>query len=477
VRDLKNIYRGTLGKASEHALKYLESLDARPVGATATLAELRSRLNRPLTPEGIPAEQVIDELAADADDGILASAGGRFFGWVLGGSVPAALAADWLTSAWDQNAGLYVISPAAAVVEEVCGAWLKDLFGLPQEASFALVTGCQMAHFTALAAARNSVLARAGWDVEKKGLFSAPPIRILATDQKHSTVMRAIRLLGLGTDCLTDLHTGADCRLGVEELRRGLESARGAPTIVILQAGDVNTGAYDPFAELIPLAHSAGAWVHVDGAFGLWGTASPNYRKYLQGVELADSWATDGHKWLNVPYDCGYAFVADPLPHKAAMTAVASYLAHTDVARDEMDWNPDSSRRARGFATYAAIRQLGRQGIADLVERCCRHAHTLVTRIGALEGAEMIWKPIINQGLVRFLDPRPGASPADHDRRTEAVTAAIVASGEAFFSGTTWRGMRCIRVSVSSWQTDEADVERVVRAVEQAIHSVGEPKN
>jgi glutamate/tyrosine decarboxylase-like PLP-dependent enzyme len=474
MHDYQKIYRGVLGKAGEHALKYLESLDERAVGATASLAELRGRLNKPLGDEGLPAEQVIDELAADADGGILASAGGRFFGWVLGGSVPAALAADWLTSAWDQNAGLYVISPAAAVVEEVCGAWLKKLFGLPEEASFALVTGCQMAHFTALAAARNSMLSRAGWDVEKQGLFGAPPIRILATEQKHSTVTRAIRLLGLGTDCLTDLHTGPDCRLGAEELRRGLENVRGGPVIVILQAGDVNTGAYDPFEELIPIAHAAGAWLHVDGAFGLWGAASPQYRGYLKGVELADSWATDGHKWLNVPYDCGYAFVADPRAHKAAMTANASYLAHTDAARDEMDWNPDSSRRARGFATYAAIRQLGLRGIAALVEDCCRHAHDLVTRIGALEGAEMIWEPIINQGLVRFLDPRPGASAADHDRRTEAVTAAILSSGEALFSGTTWRGMRCIRVSVSSWQTDAADVERVVQAVERAIRSVEE---
>ncbi len=291
-------YRPALDRAFRHALSHLESLDRAPVSASATLPELRQRLARPLADAGADPAQVIDELVADVQGGVVGSAGGRFFAWVVGGSVPAALAADWLTSAWDQNPALYASGPAEAVMEEVCGQWLKDLWGLPAPASFALVTGCQMAHVTSLAAARHAVLSRQGWDVERQGLAGAPQIRILSSRERHGSTERAVRFLGLGTECVVDLPVDAQGRLEAETLLPALRAREGGPTIVLLQAGDLNIGAYDPFAELIPLAHAYGAWVHVDGAFGLWAAASPAYRHLLKGVEEADSWATDGHKWL-----------------------------------------------------------------------------------------------------------------------------------------------------------------------------------
>lgn len=469
MQKTESAVREILQTALDHATSYLESLDGRSVAATADLQTLRRQLNKPLTDSGIPAEQVINELVHDAEGGLLGSAGGRFFGWVVGGSVPAALAADWLVSAWDQNAALYATAPAAAVVEEVAGRWLKEILGLPMRVSFALVSGCQMAHVTCLAAARHALLARQGWDVEQRGLYGAPPIRILSTCERHGTIERALRLLGLGHGQVVDLPSDAQARLQPHVLEQALSGDASAPTIVLLQAGDVNTGTCDPFQTLIPVAKQYGAWVHVDGAFGLWAAASPRYRHLVEGVANADSWATDGHKWLNVPYDCGYAFVADADSHRASMSHRAPYLTHDADARDEMEWNPEWSRRARGFPTYAALRQLGRQGVAELVERCCRHAHSIVIGIGSLPGAEVVWEPTINQGLVRFLDPRPGAAEKDHDRRTEEVIAAILATGEAFFGGTTWRGRRAMRVSVSCWQTSDHDVERVVSAVARVL--------
>lgn len=461
--------RATLERAAQLALTYLAGLDTAPVAPTTPLAELRRRFGRPLPEAGVDPVTVIEELARDAAGGLLGTAGGRFYGWVIGGGLPAAVGADWLTSAWDQNAGLYAAGPAAAVVEEVCGDWLKDLLGLPSTASFALVTGCQMAHVTCLAAARHALLARAGWDVNRDGLAGGPAIRMLTSDAVHGTTVRAARLLGLGTANITVLPTDADSRLTPAALGSALARDAGRPTIVVLQAGDVNTGAFDPFPELIARAHEAGAWVHVDGAMGLWCNATPRLRHLLTGVAQADSWATDGHKWLNVPYDSGYAFVAHPEHHRAGMEHRASYLVHAEDVRDQLDWTPEHSRRARGFATYAALRELGRAGIAELVERNSRQAGELVTRIGALPHARAVAVSEMNQGLVRFHDPKAGASEADHDRRTDAVMAAINATGEAYFTGTTWRGMRCMRVSVSCWRTTPADVDRAVAAAAAAL--------
>ncbi|UFZ07063.1 aminotransferase class V-fold PLP-dependent enzyme [Bradyrhizobium ontarionense] len=461
-------WTGTLQLALDHALDHLSGSDARPVGATASLDELRARLGRALTDEGVPPHDVIDELVRDVEGGILNSTGGRFFGWVIGGTLPAALAADWLVSAWDQNAAIHACGPAEAVIEEVAGTWLKQLFGLPNTASFAFVTGTQMAHVTCLGAARHRLLARAGWDVEDSGLFGAPAIRVLTSSERHGSVERALRVLGLGRRSVRSLPCNDDGQLAPSTLAHALADST-QPTIVILQAGDLNIGAFDPFAELIPIARKHDAWVHVDGAFGLWAAASPRYRHLLRGVELADSWTNDGHKWLNTPFDCGYAFVADPKAHRGAFSHRTSYTMFVDGARDQIDWTPEWSRRGRAVPTYAAIRQLGRNGIADLVERCCGHAHALVTRIGRLPGASVVREPTINQGLVRFLDPHPGATDMDHDRRTDAVIAAICASGEAFFGGTTWRGRRCMRVSVCNWQTCEADIDRAVAAAGRVL--------
>lgn len=466
---MESPFRAPLTCALAHALDYLVDLERAPVGATASLDELRGRLARPLEEDGCAAEQVVDELVADTAGGIVGSAGGRFFGWVIGGTVPAALAGDWLTATWDQNAASYACGPAEAVIEEVAGGWLKELLGLPMSASVAFTTGSQLAHLTCLAAARHDLLARLGWDVEQDGLVGAPRIRVLTSSEYHGSIDRAIRFLGLGQSAIETLPVDAEGRLTPASLAEAFAIGGDVPTIVVLQAGDLNVGAFDPFADLIEVAHRHGAWVHVDGAFGLWAATSPKYRHFLAGVEAADSWVTDGHKWLNVPYDCGYAFVHHPDAHRAAMTFHASYLQRSEAVREPKDWNPEWSRRGRGVATYAAIRQLGRGGIAALIERCCRHASVLVDGIGALSGAELLWAPRLNQGLVRFRDPRPNATAADHDRWTDAVIAHVVAGGEAFFTGTTWRGVRAMRVSVCNWQTSESDVERSIAAVKAVL--------
>lgn len=462
-------FRSALNIAFNQGIAHLEHLDETSVAATADAATLRAQLDKPLANEGMPAQQVIAELARDVQGGLLGSAGGRFFGWVIGGALPAAVAADWLTSTWQQNAGLYACAPAAAIVEETVGRWLKEILGLPEQASFALVTGCQMAHVTCLAAARHALLKKHGWDQETQGLYGAPPIRILTSNARHGSFERAVRLLGFGTSHIRLLESDDQARLLPDALENELRSDPDGPTLLLLQAGDINIGAYDSFETLIPIAKRYGAWVHIDGAFGLWAGASPKLRHLAKGVEAADSWATDGHKWLNVPFDSGFAFVADPESHRASLSHRAVYLTHVADARDQMDWNPEWSRRARAFPAYAALRQLGRDGVADLIERCCRHAFSIVTGIGKLRGAEVLWEPTINQGLVRFLDQRPGATQEDHDRRTDEVIAKILKTGEAFFGGTTWRGRRAMRVSVCNWQTSDADVQRVIRAVASVL--------
>jgi aromatic-L-amino-acid decarboxylase len=367
-----------------------------------------------------------------------------------------------MCSAWDQNAVLASTSPAGAVLEEVAGRFLLDALRLPADASYAFVTGCQMAHTTALAAARHAVLEQKGWDVEAKGLQGAPVIRVLANAHHHSSVTRALRLLGLGSDCIVPLGGGGPGCVAPEALRAALAEAPDAPTILILNAGDLNIGACDDFATLCPIAHAAGAWVHVDGAFGLWANASPRLSALVSGVELADSWATDGHKWLNTPYDCGMAITRHASAHSAAMRMTAAYLTSGGSVRDPMDFTPEWSRRARAIPALAALMELGRDGLAAMIERCCDHAAAIYDGIAELEGATGIARPTMNQGLIRF-DSKDGANISD------AVIASINASGEAFLSGGSWNGARVMRISVCGWNTNADDVARTVAAARHAL--------
>jgi glutamate/tyrosine decarboxylase-like PLP-dependent enzyme len=442
--DLRELFELTAAIAAD----FYETLPDRPVYPRATVAELHAALSAPLPEHGLPARTVIAELAAAADPGIVAEASGRYFGFVIGGAVPASIAADWLTSTWDQNAGIFAGGPSASVVEQAAGAWLIELLRLPQHASFGFVTGAQMANFTALAAARHHVLAHAGWDVERDGLQGAPKIRVVVGAKRHGTIDRALRMLGLGAP--TDVvPVDVEGRMLAGDLRLGDE-----PTIVCAQAGEVNTGASDRFPEIADARDTApNAWLHVDGAFGLWAAATDSLRHHVDGAERADSWATDAHKWLNVPYDSGLVFTAQPESHSAAFSARAAYLIVDDDKREQVDWNPEHSRRARGFAVYAAIRSLGRTGIAELVERTCAHAKTFAARLEVI-GAEVLNSVELNQVLFRFAD----------DARTEAVLAAVQESGEAWMSGTVWDGRPAIRISVSNWQTSEDDVERTLAA-------------
>jgi len=447
--------RDLLRETADLAADFLESLPDRPVFPRVEVDELRARLGGPV-PEGpTDAREVVRELAAAGDAGAVAIAGGRYFGFVIGGAVPAALAADWLTSTWDQNAGLYVAGPAASVVEEVAGEWLAELLGLPRGVSFAFVTGTQMAHATALAAARNHVLAQAGWDVERDGLTGAPPIRVLAGEKTHSTLPRALRLIGLGTGSLVPVAADEQGRMRPDSLREALASADG-PAIVCAQAGEVNTGSSDPFEEIADTAEAAGAWLHVDGAFGLWAAASPRLAHLVAGAERADSWSTDGHKWLNVPYDSGIIFCAKPDAHRRAMSVQAEYLVQSGEGgpRDQVDWTPEFSRRARGFPVYAAIRSLGRSGIAELVERCCDLAQRFAAGIADVPSVEVLNDVVLNQVLFRF----------GSDEETAAKLAAVQRSGVAWMSGTAWAGRQAIRISVSNWQTTEDDVDGTVAA-------------
>jgi aromatic-L-amino-acid decarboxylase len=452
----------TLDIAFAEARNYLNSLDTRPVASRGTPDEIRLPLPAQFPERGMPANDVVRAIAAAAEPGLTGNAGGRFFAWVKGGALPSALAADIMCSAWDQNAVLASTSPAGAVLEQVAGRFLLDALRLPADASYAFVTGCQMAHATALAAARHGVLEQKGWDVEAKGLQGAPAIRVLANAHHHSSVTRALRLLGLGSDCIVPLGGGGPGLVGPEVLRAALAEAPDAPTIVILNAGDLNIGACDDFATLCPIAHAAGAWVHVDGAFGLWANASPRLSALVAGVERADSWATDGHKWLNTPYDCGMAITRHASAHIAAMRMTAAYLTNGGPVRDPMDFTPEWSRRARAIPALAALMELGRDGLAAMIERCCDHAAAMYDGISGLEGATGIARPTMNQGLVRF-DSKDGANISD------AVIAAINASGEAFLSGGIWNGARVMRISVCGWNTSTDDVARTLAAARNAL--------
>ncbi|MEA2652756.1 MAG: hypothetical protein QOI85_2477 [Chloroflexota bacterium] len=455
--------RALLRRTAELAIEFLDGLPDRPVMADVEVGELRRELVRDLPEEGEDALHVVEELARIGGRAAVAMAGPRYFGFVIGGSLPPALAADWLTSTWDQNAGLYVAGPAASVVEEAVGAWLLDLFGLPSTAGYGLVTGCQMAHFTCLAAARQAVLERAGWDVTARGLFGAPEIEVVVGAEAHSTLHTALQYLGLGRDRVRTVEVDGQGRLTTAGLEATLgDIPNGVPLIACLQAGNVNSGSFDPFREAIGLLRRReGAWVHVDGAFGLWAAASPALAGLVDGIGLADSWATDAHKWLNVPYDSGLAFVADARAQARAMAPPhAAYLEYGQE-RDEMSWVPEFSRRARGFTVYAALRTLGRAGVRDLIERCCTLARRMAQRLDAAPGVEILNDVVLNQVLVRFTPPGGG----DADAFTREVIRRVQEDGTLWLSGTTWHDMAAMRISVSNWSTTEADADRSVEAI------------
>ena len=457
--------RTLLGRTARLAAEYLESLPDRPVGPPVPVEELRAAFGGELPARGTDPEAVIERLAAIADRGLMASSGPRFFGFVVGGTLPAALAADWLTSAWDQNAGLYVLAPSAAVAEEVAGGWMRSLLGLPAHASVGFVTGCQQANFSGLAAARHALLERAGWDVESRGLYGAPEIEVVVGDEAHVTIHTALQTLGLGRERVRRVAVDGQGRMLPEALAAVLEATAGRPTLVCAQAGNVNTGAFDPLDAIAAQCRARGAWLHVDGAFGLWAGASPRLRPLVAGVEQADSWATDAHKWLNVPYDSGLVFCAHPDAHRAALSATAAYLVQTEGReRDPFEWSPEFSRRARGFPIWAALVSLGREGVAAMIEASCDHALRFAERLGARAGIEILNEVVLNQVLVRFAPPGGGDAGAT-DAFTREVVRRAQESGELWLSGTTWRGRAAMRISVSGWSTSDADVDRSVAAL------------
>ena len=456
-------YEVLLDHARRHAGEFLRSLPERHVGARATRDELLAALRVPLPDGGEDDLAVLEALAAQGERGAVACPGPRYFGFVIGGTLPVALAADWLTSTWDQNPGIYATSPVASVIEEVAREWLLELFDLPRQASAGFVTGCQMANFTCLAAARHGVLRRAGWNVEEDGLHGAPRINLVTSAESHVTVDVAMRYLGFGTRALLRVESDEQGRMRADRLRRLLENLSG-PTIVCAQAGNVNTGAVDPLREIAEIAHEHGAWLHVDGAFGLWARTSRALRHLADGVELADSWATDAHKWLNVPQDSGVAIVRHAEDHRAAMTTSAAYLVQTQgVERDAVDWVPEFSRRGRGIAVYAALRALGREGVEALVERCCARARQIAETLRAVPGVEILNDVVLNQVLVRF---------GDDDELTRRVIAGVQQDGTCWLGGTTWHEKAAMRVSVSNWSTTEEDAARSAEAIARVFSGI-----
>ncbi|MDQ4084570.1 MAG: aminotransferase class V-fold PLP-dependent enzyme [Actinomycetota bacterium] len=452
-----------LHQTAEEVAGYRAGLSERPVAPSADPAVLRDRFGSgALAADPTPSGEVLQQLVDAATDGLMASAGPRFFGFVIGGALPAATAADMLAAGWDQCAFNAVLSPAAAAAEEVAGGWLKHLLGIPDSASVGFVTGAQEANTVGLAAGRHHVLAEAGWDAERDGLAGAPPVRVVAGAERHATIDRSLRLLGLGTACLEEVSADDNGAIDVADLERVLARRPHTATIVCLQAGNVNTGACDNLATGCDLAHRHGAWVHVDGAFGLWAAASPATAHLVAGRERADSWGCDGHKWLNLPYDSGFVFCARPKVHAAAASYTASYLVGSGGPTPGLaDLTLASSRRARGFATWAGLRELGRDGVADLVDRLCRLARRFAGQL-ATGGAEVVNDVVLNQVLVDLGDD------VDTDRLVEAVQR----DGTCWVGGTTWRGRRLIRISVSNHTTTEADVDRSVEAVLRAADTV-----
>lgn len=456
--------------ARDAAARFLEGLPTRRVRAAATVDELRASIGGPLPEVGLDARELVAELERLLEPGLVASAGPRYFGFVTGGTLPAALAAEWLTTAWDQNAYGHVMSPAASVIEEIAAAWLLGVLGLPAHASVGFVTGGQMANFTCLCAARNEVLRRAGVSFEETGLAGAPELRVFVGEQGHVTIANALRMLGIGRRQVVSIASDAQGRMRVPELAAALRSWTG-PTIVCAQAGNVNTGSFDPLREIIDLGHANHAWVHIDGAFGLWAAAHPQLRALAEGYEGADSWAVDGHKWLNVSYDSGFAIVADSASHQAALrVGTAAYLVRSEhTARDGSDWVPESSRRARGIAVYAALRALGRRGVADLIERCCRHARRMAEGLALRAGATLLNDVVLNQVLARF-DFADGADAERGDRLTRAVIEHMQRDGVCWAGPSQHAGRYALRISISNWSTTERDIDLSVESFARAAH-------
>ena len=446
--------RELLEEAARRAIAYRDSLNARGVFPDPQAIERLSEFDVPFPDNGLDPETVLKTLDEIGSPATVASTGGRYFGFVIGGSLPVSLAAQWLAAAWDQNAGLRAASPVSARLEDVSRRWLLDALDLPRDAAIGFVTGATMANFTALAAARHALLKRRGWDVEAQGLFGAPEIKVVIGDEVHISVLRALSLLGLGRERLTRVPVDDQGRMRADML-----PAMGDDTIICIQAGNVSTGAFDPADKVCKIAHESGAWVHADGAFGLWARACPN-RKYLaDGVEEADSWATDAHKWLNVPYDSGLAFCRNEEDLVASMSATASYLLAGE-AREPMHFTPELSRRARGVEIWAALLSLGRRGLADMIDRDCRMAERFAQKLSAA-GYQILNDVCLNQVLVSFGD-------AD---RTKRVIAEVQRDGTAWFGGTLWQGHTAMRISVSSWATSEEDVDRSVEAISSAVQA------
>jgi glutamate/tyrosine decarboxylase-like PLP-dependent enzyme len=454
-----------LRRACEIAEAFLSSVDERPVFPLATFRDLVGVLGGPL-PEG-PTDpvEVITSLATAADAGLVASPGPRYFGFVTGGSVPAAMAAEWLTTAWDQNAGLNILSPASAAIEHVAAGWLLELLDLPRDASVGFVTGATMANTAALAAARHEVLRRAGWDVEADGLQGAPRVHVVAGAEAHASIRSATRLLGLGASTIHYADADEQGRMVPSSLEQVLSGLDG-PTIVCAQSGNVNTGGFDPLGEIVRVSHARGAWVHVDGAFGLWAAVSPSHRALVSGASSADSWTVDGHKWLNVPYDSGFVIVRHPAAHRAALSQTAAYLIRAgDEERDGMDWTPEASRRARANAVYAAVRSLGRSGIAGIIARSCSAARRLADRLRTEPGITVLNDVVLNQVMVRF-----------HDQSARNVTPQVIAAVQAdrvcWVGGTEWRGEPAMRISVSGWKTGDLDADYSAESILRSHRSI-----
>ena len=458
--------RTLLHQTADLAADFLEGLDRRPVRAQATHDELVGAFGGPLPDRGEAPGEVVDHLATIADPGLIASAGPRYFGFVIGGSLPSALAADWLTSAWDNNAGLYAIGPAASVAEEVAAGWLIEAFGLPEGSSVGFSTGATMASFTALAAGRHRVLDRLGWNVEEDGLTGAPEIAVVVGAEAHVTIHVSLQMLGLGRNRVHKVAADEQGRMRADALRETLAGLRDRPVLVCAQSGNVNTGAFDPLPEIVAAVRELpNAWLHVDGAFGLWAATAPSLRHLTAGLADADSWTTDAHKWLNVPYDSGIAIVGDAAAHHHAMTLGAAYYVETAGGeRDPYNWVAESSRRARGFAIYAALRELGRDGLAGMVERCCALARRMADGLRDAPGVTILNDVVLNQVLVRFA-PEGTDDAAAADERTRAVIAAVQEDGTCWLGGTTWHGMAAMRISVSNWSTTAADADVSVAAI------------